>query len=145
MNSKSKVVGAAAALLSLGAVKACSKVAFFATRTGTETAAGIGLTHAAPTALHAIESGAGDTGALARSTLHQTDALGASAHTVGDAAGSSSDDVSRGVSQGATTHEADHESSFLHEAGHRALEESLKQMTEPRRDSSEDNSYDANR
>jgi hypothetical protein len=128
MKSKLQAVGAAAALLSLGAVKACSKAALVATHTGAETV-GMGLSHTGSTLLHGAEFGAGDTGAIARGALHQSDALGASTHTIGDAAGSTSDDASRGMSQGGS-HEGDQEPSFLHEVGRKTLEESLKHATE---------------
>src|SRR4029077_20344085 len=118
------------------AVKACSKAAFVATHTGAETV-GMGLSHTGSTLLHGAEVGAGDTGAIARGALHQSDALGASTHTIGDAAGSTSDDASRSVSQGGS-HEGDHEPSFMHEVGHKVLEESLKRATEPDRDNRDD-------
>ena len=140
MNSKLKAVGAAAALLSLGAVKACSKAALVATHTGAETV-GMGLSHAGPTLLHGAEFGAGDTGAIARGALHQSDALGASTHTIGDAAGSTSDDASREMSQGGS--QGDHESGW-HEIGHKIVEESLKRATEPDHDNREDTTRDFN-
>jgi hypothetical protein len=136
MNTKLKAAGAAAALLSLGAVKACSKAALVATHTGAETVS-VGLSHAGPGLLHGTEVGIGDTGAIARGALHQSEAIAGAAHNVGDAAGSSSDDVSRSASQSGT-HEANHEPSFMHEVGHKVLEESLKRATEPDHDNRDD-------
>ena len=135
MNSKIKAAGAAAALVALGTFKACSKVALVASHGGGETVA-IGLSHSAPTAIHVMEFGAGDTGALARSALHQTDALAGSAHTIGDAASSSGDDVSHGVANG-VTHDTEHEPGFLHKAGEEIAKEGIKQWVEPKRDSRE--------
>jgi hypothetical protein len=136
MNSKIKAGGAVLALVGIGAVKACSKMALVATHSGGEAVA-VGLSHTPPAAIHAMEFGAGDSAALARSALHQTDALAATAHTVGDTAASSGDDVSRGVSQGGS-HEAEHEPGFLHEAGKEIAKEGVKQWLEPERENRND-------
>jgi hypothetical protein len=139
MNAKIKGAGAAVALLGLGAFKACSKVALVASHGGGETAA-LGLSHSAPAAIHAMEFGAGDTANLARSALHQTDALGAtgaSAHTIGDAAAASGDDASHGMSNG-VTHTTEHEHGFLHKAGEEIAKEGIKQWLEPERENRND-------
>jgi hypothetical protein len=136
MNSKIKAAGAALALVGIGAVKACSKMALVATHSGGE-AVSVGLSHTPPAVFHAAEFGAGDTANLARSALHQTDALAGSAHTLGDTAAASGDDASHGVSTG-VTHDTEHEPGFFHEAGKEIAKEGIKQWLEPDREHRED-------
>lgn len=72
MNTTSRIAGAAAVLLSLGAANKWAKGTLIATRTGTEAVIGTGLVHSTPTTVHVIELGA-ETGAIGKAAIRPSD------------------------------------------------------------------------
>ena len=93
MDSKSKIGGAAAVLLSLRAVGECTKGALIATRIGTDAVVGTELLHTLPIAVHAVEFGA-ETSAIGKAR-RPFDDIGVAARSANGATATSIDGASR--------------------------------------------------